>query len=88
MDFVVTSVQTGATGRITKWRKSAKFFYFGPLRSRALGFESRWGRRPSSVLEGVDPKTHALEQTLAVASQNAAFIASLRAPTHPFDAPK
>jgi hypothetical protein len=40
------------------------------------------------VLHCVDAKTHALEQTLAVTSQTVAFIAFLRAPTHPLDSPK
>ena len=44
MDFVVTLVQPGATGRISQQRKSLKSFYFGPLRFPASGFESRWGR--------------------------------------------
>jgi hypothetical protein len=43
---VVDSAQPSATGPITKSRKSAKLFYFRPLRFRASGFESRLGRPP------------------------------------------
>jgi hypothetical protein len=52
VDFVVTPAQPGASGRITKSRKWLKFFYFGPLRFRASGFESRWGATTGSFLHG------------------------------------
>ena len=45
VDFVVTSAQRGATGRITKSSKCLKPFYSGPLRSPVSRFESRWGKR-------------------------------------------
>ena len=49
-DCVGTFAQRGATGRIAKSRKCLKPFYFGPLRFRASGFESRWGRHHSMML--------------------------------------